>query len=183
MSDVSKTNDLIAEARRQAAYLRGVSRDGSMPYSGELLESLVDALVSVRAERDAALARIAELEAKHPEGWSTEDRQAAYEQAALRWGDSADDPGTADYAAGAITGFILGAEWQKARETFISYKAIANEAEARIAEAAKLHRPDWSDWGIDHPEEGASCSCGANYSYDECPTRIALGLNEGEKDD
>lgn len=54
---------------------------------------------------------------------------------------------------------------------------------ARIAEAAKLHRPDWSDWGIDHPEEGASCSCGANYSYDECPTRIALGLNEGDNDE
>lgn len=58
MRDVSKTNELIAEAREQAAYLRGVSRDGSMPYSGELLKSLADALVSVRAERDTALAAI-----------------------------------------------------------------------------------------------------------------------------
>lgn len=60
-------DELIAEAREQAAYLRGVSRDGSMPYSGELLGSLADALVSVRAERDAALARIAEAAKLHYE--------------------------------------------------------------------------------------------------------------------
>ncbi len=62
----------------------------------------------------------------------------------------------------------------------IAQRAV--DAEARIAEAAKLHRPDWSDWGIDHPEEGASCSCGANYRYDECPTAVSLGLNEGENE-
>lgn len=57
-----EVRELIAEAREQAAYLRGVSRDGSMPYSGELLESLSDALEAVRAEHDAALACIADLE-------------------------------------------------------------------------------------------------------------------------
>lgn len=58
-------DELIAEARDQAAYLRGVSRDGSMPYSGELLKSLADALESVRAERDAALAAIGRVRAFH----------------------------------------------------------------------------------------------------------------------
>lgn len=31
------------------------------------------------------------------------------------------------------------------------------------------HKPDWGDYGIDHPEEGASCSCGYNGPYEECP--------------
>jgi hypothetical protein len=30
------------------------------------------------------------------------------------------------------------------------------------------HKPDWSDWGLDHPEEGPNCSCGFNGSFDEC---------------
>ncbi len=30
------------------------------------------------------------------------------------------------------------------------------------------HGPDWSDWGIDHPEEGPSCKCGFNGSPEEC---------------
>lgn len=65
MSDVSKTKELIAEAREQAAYLRGVSRDGSMPYSGELLGSLADALEAAGAERDAALAAIERVREAH----------------------------------------------------------------------------------------------------------------------
>ena len=58
-------DELIAEAREQAAYLKNASSDGSMPYSGELLVQMADALVSVRAERDADLARIAEAAKLH----------------------------------------------------------------------------------------------------------------------
>lgn len=58
-------DELIADARDQAAYLRGVSRDGSMPYSGELLKSLADALEAATRERYAALARIAEAAKLH----------------------------------------------------------------------------------------------------------------------
>lgn len=100
MSDVSKTKELIAEAREQAAYLRGVSRDGSMPYSGELLGSLADALEAAtdvnskgsglfgvlgysdddpevikaraEAERDAALAAIERVRAV-ADHWSSDE--------------------------------------------------------------------------------------------------------------
>lgn len=83
----------------------------------------------------------AATEAKQPEGWSTEDRRDALAQAATRWGERAGDPSTADYAAGAVTGFALGAEWQKARETFISYRVIADEARAeRDAALAAVER-------------------------------------------
>lgn len=30
------------------------------------------------------------------------------------------------------------------------------------------HGPDWSDWDIDHPEEGPSCKCGFNGTPEEC---------------
>ena len=30
------------------------------------------------------------------------------------------------------------------------------------------YEADWSDWGIDHPEEGPSCSCGFNGTPEEC---------------
>ena len=30
------------------------------------------------------------------------------------------------------------------------------------------HGADWSDWGIDHPEEGPSCKCGFNGTPEEC---------------
>ena len=33
-----------------------------------------------------------------------------------------------------------------------------------------LHRPDWSDWGHDHPEEQPNCTCGYNGAYEDCPT-------------
>lgn len=125
MTDI---DDLIAEAREQAAYLRGVSRDGSMPYSGELLGSLADALVSVRAERDAALARITDLE------------------------DSRDGTTIVKLA----------------------------EAEARIAEAAKLHQPEPFH---DEPTESFCKTCQRTSGVWPCGTAIALGLNEGEHDD
>ena len=110
----------------------------------QLVGKGVEERMTAEAERDAALARVEELEAdmERCEG-------------------------------------LKAAHMRSVHETVKHNEELL----ARIAEAAKLHRPDWSDWGIDHPEEGASCSCGANYSYDECPTRIALGLNEGDNDE
>lgn len=43
-------------------------------------------------------------------------------------------------------------------------------AESSIPE----HGPDWSDWGLDHPEEGPSCKCGFNGSPEECASSRAL---------
>ena len=80
-------------------------------------------------------------EAKQPEGWSTEDRREAKCEAERRW--SRPVVREADYQrqSGTINGFILGAEWQKARETFISYRAIADEARAeRDAALAAIER-------------------------------------------
>ena len=164
-----EAEDLIAEARDQAAYLRGVSRDGSMPYSGELLKSLADALESVRAERDAALARIAELE---------------------------------------MTVTSASFEFHEQFER-------AEQAESRIAEAAKLHRKytyyELEDYCLDttdeHREEhhhessddigefycdqmptgDVCCANCRDVNGDRmewpCPTAVSLGLNEGEGDD
>lgn len=45
---------------------------------------------------------------------------------------------------------------------------------AALEAVLELHQPDWSDWGLDHPEEGAVCSCGHNGVYEECPTVQAI---------
>jgi len=82
---MSDLNGVVGYARRWIELHR---ENKFQREAAKIMQRVVDALESVRAERDAALARIAELEPKYPEGWSTEDRQAAYEQAALRWGDS-----------------------------------------------------------------------------------------------
>lgn len=37
------------------------------------------------------------------------------------------------------------------------------------------HRPDWSDHGLDHPEEGPSCACGFNGTPEECEAARAAG--------
>ena len=46
----------------------------------------------------------------------------------------------------------------------------------QVARVQALHQPDWSDWGSDHPEENASCSCGVNYDHADCPTVQALAI-------
>lgn len=61
-----------------------------------------------------------------PEGWSNDDARAAFDEADSRWGTWRGGE-RHEYADGCYNGFKLGAEWQKARETFISYKAIADE--------------------------------------------------------
>ena len=50
------------------------------------------------------------------------------------------------------------------------------------------HGADWSDWGIDHPEEGPSCKCGFNGSPEECaasrptpPEDAAALIDEAER--
>ena len=35
-------------------------------------------------------------------------------------------------------------------------------------EQGSEHGPDWSDWGMDHPEEGPGCRCGFNGTPEEC---------------
>ena len=81
MSDVSKTNELIAEATAhidntlagigtdessvRAAWARGEGSDDRFSLLVRLRDRLADALESVRAERDAALARIAEAAKLH----------------------------------------------------------------------------------------------------------------------
>ena len=94
----------------------------------------------------------AATEAKQPDGWSTEDRQEAKREAERRWSRPAMRYAEQRYQAGNINGFMLGAEWQKARETFISYKAIADKARAeraaalavigRVQETLSLHNPN-----------------------------------------
>ena len=39
---------------------------------------------------------------------------------------------------------------------------------SEVPEPSAEHGADWSDWGIDHPEEGPSCKCGFNGTPEEC---------------
>lgn len=66
--------------------------------------------------------------AKQPDGWSSDDRQESKQEAERRWSRPVARETEQRYQTGCINGFMLGAEWQKARETFISYKVIADEA-------------------------------------------------------
>lgn len=54
------------------------------------------------------------------------------------------------------------------------------QAEARIAEAAKLHQPEPFH---DEPTESFCKTCQRTSGVWPCGTAIALGLNEGEHDD
>lgn len=101
---------------------------------------------SAEAERGAA------TEAKQPEGWSTEDRREAKCEAERRWSRPVEREVDQQRQSGTINGFILGAEWQKARETFISFRSIADEARTerdaalaaieRVKETLSLHNPN-----------------------------------------
>lgn len=101
----------------------------------------------LKAERDALRDRLERAEVKAPTGWSSEDYQESKQEAERRWSRPVTREAGQRYIAGSINGFILGAEWQKARETFISYKAITNEAivraeraEAAIERVRAIHR-------------------------------------------
>ena len=100
-----------------------------------MINAAADAILAAGFSR--ATVPDAATEAKQPEGWSTEDRQEAKREAERRWSRSAMRYAEQRYQAGNINGFMLGAEWQKARETFISYKAIADKARAERAAAAR----------------------------------------------
>lgn len=91
-------------------------------------------------------------EAKQPEGWNTEDRQESKQEAERRWSRPVAREAEQRYQAGSINGFMLGAEWQKARETFISYKVIADEARAErdAARAALRGALGYVDKSIDN---------------------------------
>lgn len=194
MSDVSKTSELIAEARRSSDSLRNAPfkidreafADGidaladaleaatRVPVQGEpnddrealanLIDEIHDPLVTeggchfsgwsgggfagqreVSESVDALIARWPRATgpdaAKLPEAWSTEDRQESRQEAERRWSRPVAREAEQRYQSGCINGFMLGAEWQKARETFISYKVIADEARSeRDAAIAAVER-------------------------------------------
>lgn len=163
------TNELIAEVIAYHADDYLTHYDGCYQRHAGCLAVMLRDMLREHSVPDAA------TEAKQPEGWSTKDRQESKHEAERRWSRPVAREAEQRYQAGSINGFMLGAEWQKARETFISYKAIADEAKASIAEAAKLHRRDSPGLG------GEWCqSDGLKWP---CPTAVALGLNEREHDD
>ena len=128
-------DDLIAALRERAA---------SDSPAHTLMNEAADALVSVRAERDAALARIAKLEEE------------------LEIGKH----------------LALG-NMQLERDRALN-------AEARIAEAAKLHRPVPHPIYAEHRAPNVCAHCrrtGRDMWQWPCPTAVALGLNELERKD
>jgi len=140
-------SDLIDEANTLLARNQWASGWGVE----SLAERLTDALEAAEAERDAALARIAELEAEL--------------EVAMR-------PHSECERSGAEAG-----------ERIVDLEGDLAGAEARIAEAAKLHYEE------DH--ECVECSFesmpdvgfrGVSVPW-PCPTAVSLGLNEGEGDD
>lgn len=109
-------------------------------------------------------------------------REAAQNEAARRTAHTLGE--RTEWVDGYRAGFTDGG-WQTQQplgdEDRDYWYKIATEAKdqrdaalSTIAKVEALHQPDWSDWGIDHPEEGASCTCGYNGEY-PCPTIRALG--------
>ena len=70
-------------------------------------------------------------------------------------------------------------DWGLVWERGFDLRAERDAALAREAKVRELHQPDWSDRGIDHPEEDAVCTCGYNGPYRECPTVRALDADGG----
>ena len=63
-----------------------------------------------------------------------------------------------------------GYDWRKCEAAAEKHNVELHPAE---------HGPDWSDWGIDHPEEGPSCKCGFNGSPEECAGVRSTDTTEG----
>lgn len=133
-------------------------------------ETVADIAAALRAAnrlREPAVPDAA-TEAKQPEGWSTEDRQESKQEAERRWVDERSGY-KSDYNRGCINGFILGAEWQKARETFISFRSIADEARAeRDAALEAIERVR----AIHEFDDGYCKSC--EIPFHECDIATAL---------
>lgn len=174
---MSDLNGVVGYARRWIELHR---ENKFQSEAAKIMQRVVDALVSVRAERDAALARIAELEAEL--------------EVAMR-------PHSECERSGAEAG-----------ERIVDLEGDLARAEARIAEAAKLHRKahavfSWATGGVRYEDpcpdcDGKAgvhdCGCWADVDIEyhcaecdgsreraswPCPTAVALGLNEGGNDD
>lgn len=178
-----------SENAREAAEAEA---DRRFPWTGRWVPNLTvqDRRIGFREGAEWAFSRAAvpdaATEAKQPEGWSTEDRQESKQEAERRWVDERSGY-KSDYNRGCINGFILGAEWQKARDTFISYKAIADEARAeRDAALAAIERirviherdmvlrdycSECSDFGSDQfpPGQMVEWPCPTVAALDEAP--------------
>lgn len=62
-----------------------------------------------------------------------------------------------------------GYDWRKCEVAAEKHNTESHPAE---------HGADWTDWGIDHPEEGPSCKCGYNGSPEECAKAQNTNTNE-----
>lgn len=171
--------------------------------AAKIMQRVVEALTKTKAERDAALARIAELEAEKAE---TLNFIRVNAKAKARWRRLASK--TIREAEARI------AELEKSRDGWAANAMEYAENKARIAEVAKLHRkytyydledscPDTTD---EHREEhhhesdeigefycdqmptgDVACDNCRDVNGDRmdwpCDTARLLGLNEGENDE
>ena len=130
----------------------------------------VERIGAIEAERDAALARIAELEAAlvelAPSAAIIPGAEVVIDGDVFAWKDLP--------SALSNTRASLGEVTRDAKAWCIR----AEQAEARIAEAAKLHRS--IRWAIGNE---TSVICVHDETRWPCSTAVALGLNEGENDD
>lgn len=135
---------------------------------------LINLLEAAIAALEAKTAEAERLTPKQSDGWSTQDRQEAKQEAERRWTDDWDGC-QSDFDRGGINGFILGAEWQKARETFVSYKTIADRAEAALERVRALHPRKEFD---DSPGEFYCDACQRTAGLWPCPTVQVLTKKE-----
>lgn len=152
----------------------------AMPHDEHNRATVPDAATELRAERDAALARIAELEDSE---WATlvqpcethhglpyDFEHCETHDRTFSIGGKCDHEGLS-YVDYQDRQHML----QRARA--VKAEARIEELEARIAEAAKLHRPILASW-----MKGKRCDvCLNDEGWNEtwpCPTAVSLGLND-----
>jgi hypothetical protein len=170
-------------------------RDGAFIAAAnpQVILELIERVREAEAERDAALARIAELERELtllqvPEGYPK--RPSARAWAAILDRANVAEARIAELEAELEVAMRPHSECERsgaeAGERIVDLEGDLARVEARIAEAAKLHRPfEWS-FGYGPVKSCRGCADrGVPQEKAEwpCADAIALGLNEGENDD